>query len=1180
MKKKITIISSIAFFVVLAVVLLIVLLGGSDEEVYRNIKIYTYEGSVSVVRNDKALDVRNDMSLRSNDDIKVGDDSSLIIKLDEDKFIYLQENSEISLVSSEKDASLTRIVLYEGTIITEVKEKLNNDVFDVETPNSVMSIRGTIVSTTVEEKEEETEVTHKLVEGNVDVTVIQPDGSSYEIGEFGLEDGNGVTITIDNNSLVPVANVNDIVTNNQVDSFDSFDEYLSVNGDVEVNETQLTDEERNDILEPTFNFQHSENTINTVSLSCQFKVEGKEGLYYSYEDKQSYNITVTKEDKEGYVFKHFLVNGKVVEQEELTMLVETKTLIEAIYEEDTSTDIENLSNLIITIEGVQQETPIIKVNDEEYDSSKQYLVGSSVEIEVTYPEGCTFIGWFIDNEKIESSTEVLVYEVLETNNIVAKFEVEIYDLIVLGGESGLEFIDGFASVDVGSDIDLSKIVVGEVNALGVVPLTNEQYIMDPSSIDFDVAGEYEIVITHKANPNISTVIVINVIAQTSQLNIILKTYGDVSTSNINVIMNDVSYGQGGSEYFSKNEEVTLKIEDTDEVAFLGWAYLEADVYTTISTEKEYVHVHSGVDTYIIALLGYKNITVKVNLPENSGSLNVSYLENEVENVTQSYEKVIKYNESISFEVITNEGITFKGWDDNLIGAVINDQVLTVTPDGKNDVLTYDVLLGYNYDDIMLDGTNTSFTEYLDNNINMGDEFDYSNLIIYGINNSLGIQQQIPLEEVEIKIYLEAEEVLEVDSVDTSVPGRYNFEFIYTNTDNTQLYAYAWIRVVFPAPEYYIEFGLNPSADDVSTGFRVVIDDVNELHSPTVPVRNGIKYQNPYDEEVYESDYFKGVGFDHNMDLGQYSEGSDYAYIKYNCYTDLITLNSDGSYTLNMAVTIPEGYKLYTGTNLYYENDEASYGSYTFTKVNASTSITDYLNWTLDGEEFYFNNKAIMFMVVHESIDEEMVNENLLWDRYNNLNKVYAITVSVDLSEFNVDFDQYLNKEEAVALVTTEEAGATGRYSEGVRNLGNLSSVDTYDGDIYNPHIAADGTITVVFENHLRKKVSYYTPTNEYVETTDVYIEMTLQASGYYTDLTSTLKVYRVFYYFECDDVAYVIASDLAYPGVCSDYGYNYCDDEVKNGETIYCPFHYYNEVTEAIFNFYFGEEGLFVQLPQ
>ena len=588
MKKKITIISSIAFFVVLAVVLLIVLLGGSDEEVYRNIKIYTYEGSVSVVRNDKALDVRNDMSLRSNDDIKVGDDSSLIIKLDEDKFIYLQENSEISLVSSEKDASLTRIVLYEGTIITEVKEKLNNDVFDVETPNSVMSIRGTIVSTTVEEKEEETEVTHKLVEGNVDVTVIQPDGSSYEIGEFGLEDGNGVTITIDNNSLVPVANVNDIVTNNQVDSFDSFDEYLSVNGDVEVNETQLTDEERNDILEPTFNFQHSENTINTVSLSCQFKVEGKEGLYYSYEDKQSYNITVTKEDKEGYVFKHFLVNGKVVEQEELTMLVETKTLIEAIYEEDTSTDIENLTNLIIRIEGLQQETPIIKVNDEEYDSSKQYLVGSSVEIEVTYPEGCTFIGWFIDNEQIESSTEVLVYEVLETNNIVAKFEVEIYDLIVLGGESGLELVDGFASVDVGSDIDLSKIVVGEVNALGVVPLTNEQYIMDPSSIDFDVVGEYEIVITHKANPNISTVIVINVIAQTSQLNIILKTYGDVSTSNINVIMNDVSYGQGGSEYFSKNEEVTLKIEDTDEVAFLGWAYLEADVYTTISTDKEYV----------------------------------------------------------------------------------------------------------------------------------------------------------------------------------------------------------------------------------------------------------------------------------------------------------------------------------------------------------------------------------------------------------------------------------------------------------------------------------------------------------------------------------------------------------------------------------------------------------------
>lgn len=1164
MKKKIGIISAITAIVIIGVILLIVLLGGKEES-YRYIKINNLEGNITITRNEEIIEARSQMNLRSNDDILVGDDSSMIIQLDNDKFIFLKENSHISLVSSEKDSSLTRIILYEGTIITEVKEKLNDDVFDVETPNSVMSIRGTIVSASVTDNNNQKEVEFNLVEGEVSVVVIQPANDVNNVGQFPLSAGNGVKITIDNNSLVNPDDVHGVVNDSQVDNYDSFDDFISYNGEVDIFENELSSDEIDDILYETYPFNHSQNQIGVVSIGCMFSVNSSSELYYSYEALESYTIKVVPQEKPGYVFEHFLVNDVVVNQSILEIEITEKTLIEAVYKKI------DKAMLNITIEGGIDSAYVAIEGDLELED--EFNVGQVVNLTInSNAETINFevIGWYKNGELISKEFNI-EYEVDTVNNLVVKIKPIVYDITVSGGESGLEFYDGFASVLKGSSIDLSKIVVEEFNSIGSVILSSEDYIIDSSNVDFNVVGEYTITITHKANPDIEVTLYINVIEDETELFVNLFPFGDVNPSGVNIMINSENYGEFGHVSLANNEEVLLTIQDTDNAAFLGWAYFIDDDYEIISRDYQYRYVHGGFERTIYGLLGYKQINVSIQMPENAGTLKVTHSDEIIESTTNLYEKEIFYGESISFEFIPNEGLEFVGWKSVYNDDIISTEILTITPDAENQNIIYEPVIKYNYDYIELDGTNTVFTEFLEGSINVGDEFDYSNLIIYGYVGN--VCNQLSFDEVELSIWLEAEDMIKVDIVDTSFVGNYIFDFKYTNPNGNEIYASAFLRVVLPAPEFFIEFGLDVDSEDASNGFKVIKDTESE-YSRTVPVRNGVKYQDPYSEEVYEEVYEKGVGFDHNLDLGETPEGNDFSYLKYYFYQDLITTNEDGSYNLNMSVLIPEGYHLYTGTNLNIEGEEIYYGSYEFTKVDPSNSITDYIDWKLDGQEFYHSYKTIMFMVVHESINPDDIGEHLIWEYYRYENQVYAINVSIDMSEFNFSFNKYLNTIDSIPLSDKFEEGAAGN-SDGVRYVDNLSDVETYTGRVYNPHLNDDGSITFGFENFLGKTISYINNSGDYIESNDLYNEITLMATECYVNNDKTLKTYRIFYYFEYDGNTFAIAIDLVYPGICEDYGYNFCDDHVISGEWPYCMYHYYNEKAEQIFNYYFGENGIF-----
>ncbi len=115
----------------------------------RVISVFELKGEAIVTREGKGeLEAFADMKLQSGDTLKVGADSTLTLRLDEDKFVTLDQNTEIILTAtgSGKQA-LTKIALQSGIVLSNITAKLEEGaVYEVSTPKSTMSVRGTIFS--------------------------------------------------------------------------------------------------------------------------------------------------------------------------------------------------------------------------------------------------------------------------------------------------------------------------------------------------------------------------------------------------------------------------------------------------------------------------------------------------------------------------------------------------------------------------------------------------------------------------------------------------------------------------------------------------------------------------------------------------------------------------------------------------------------------------------------------------------------------------------------------------------------------------------------------------------------------------------------------------------------------------------------------------------------------------
>lgn len=118
-----------------------------ETEYFRSIMVGSYKGSVDVKRDaGEELQIYEGMSLNDGDDVHVLDHSDLTLNVDSDKHLYADENTHFWLIASgTEENTKTKIRLEEGSVLCQIKNKLaDSEVFEVETPSSTMSVRGTV----------------------------------------------------------------------------------------------------------------------------------------------------------------------------------------------------------------------------------------------------------------------------------------------------------------------------------------------------------------------------------------------------------------------------------------------------------------------------------------------------------------------------------------------------------------------------------------------------------------------------------------------------------------------------------------------------------------------------------------------------------------------------------------------------------------------------------------------------------------------------------------------------------------------------------------------------------------------------------------------------------------------------------------------------------------------------
>ena len=176
-KKLIAIIAGVAVAVAAIAVALVFFFTKNDS--YRLLKLYEFEGIGLVTRENKgAITPYTNMVLQSGDQISL-ETGTMTIQADDDKFIHLDEHTKIKLVATGTSAnSKTSIELLEGGITSDIRNKLSADsTYEINTPNSAMSVRGTIFYTFIYEINNVKYTRICCFEGAVETVRVHKDGT-------------------------------------------------------------------------------------------------------------------------------------------------------------------------------------------------------------------------------------------------------------------------------------------------------------------------------------------------------------------------------------------------------------------------------------------------------------------------------------------------------------------------------------------------------------------------------------------------------------------------------------------------------------------------------------------------------------------------------------------------------------------------------------------------------------------------------------------------------------------------------------------------------------------------------------------------------------------------------------------------------------------------------------------
>ncbi|MBQ8281433.1 MAG: FecR domain-containing protein [Lachnospiraceae bacterium] len=208
-KKKKLIILIAGIIVIVAVIVGIVLFLNRDKS-YRIIKVHEFSGKVDVEReNTGIIEAYTNMVLQSGDAVSTND-GNVTLKLDDDKYIYAEPQTKLRLEATGTSVdSKTKIVLEEGAIINDIQNNLSKDsVYEVNTPNSTMSVRGTVFYVEVYYENDIQYTKLCVFEGEVASCLVHSDGKTSD--EVLVTQGKQVIIYDDSKTTDYLGEITDI----------------------------------------------------------------------------------------------------------------------------------------------------------------------------------------------------------------------------------------------------------------------------------------------------------------------------------------------------------------------------------------------------------------------------------------------------------------------------------------------------------------------------------------------------------------------------------------------------------------------------------------------------------------------------------------------------------------------------------------------------------------------------------------------------------------------------------------------------------------------------------------------------------------------------------------------------------------------------------------------------------
>lgn len=181
MSKKAGVVIGAVLAAVMAVVVCCVVLMGGKNEAYRSIMVYQVDGNATITRERVGeMAAYENLMLQSGDSVAVASESSMRLKLDDDKYLLAEQDTLMNIVADGDDADAkTYIDLKQGSVTSEIQNKLGpNASYEVNTPNSIMAVRGTIFRVEVAKNESgETDTRLTVFEGTVSARAVMPDGT-------------------------------------------------------------------------------------------------------------------------------------------------------------------------------------------------------------------------------------------------------------------------------------------------------------------------------------------------------------------------------------------------------------------------------------------------------------------------------------------------------------------------------------------------------------------------------------------------------------------------------------------------------------------------------------------------------------------------------------------------------------------------------------------------------------------------------------------------------------------------------------------------------------------------------------------------------------------------------------------------------------------------------------------